>query len=139
LPIRLSTELRQRFSYAIDPKSPKFSPLLSAASILHPKICPLLPPELVIAGTAEIGRWIANLPPSQTQVAVTPIQSNRFRRLASQRSSVIGLNYSWKRYFYNYIISLMTSFLLVLLMTIRRLHWRQTMLGIHTNFGPHMQ
>jgi len=100
LPIKLATEVRRRFAYAIDQKFSKFSPILSAATILHPKFCLLLPKDLFEAGKNEIGKWIMRIPTRDIPAPTPSIQSGPFARLSQQQArSVPTATTPWNRYF----------------------------------------
>lgn len=96
LPSKLSNELRRRFAKIIDPTSSNFSPLYSAATLIHPDFFSLLPEELVIAGKAEIGRWISRLPTDELSPLTTKPVSSRFSRLAAQQTLIAKPNVSWE-------------------------------------------
>lgn len=92
--------MRKYFGYAIDVNASKFSPLLSAATILHPKYVYFLEDDsvkaLFEAGTIEIEQWIKRIPANTSEIP--SIQSTRFNRLAAKRlASASNQNSSWKR------------------------------------------
>lgn len=100
LPTKLAKEVRTRFAYAIDPNSEKFSPILSAATILNPEFFPMIPPYLFDAGKQEVERWFKRIPNDETQIVTQPVQYNRLSRLAAQNNkAAFNPDTSFKRYF----------------------------------------
>lgn len=127
--------MRIFFAYAINPDSPKFSPLPSAATILHPSFCSLLPANQFERGKGEIERWLSKISAQQTPVPIqnTASQSNMFGRLAAeQRQTTLNSVQSHTKYvkhFCKYVlISLFCS-----IVTLRLL--LQLKLMIRTHFG----
>lgn len=88
LPAKLANELRKYFAYALDPNSSDFSPILSAATILNPGLCSLLPPNLFNEGKNEIKKWFKRVPSQSTTVSTPIVTNNPFGRLAAQRNSL---------------------------------------------------
>lgn len=82
----LAKELRRRFAYSLDSNSDTFMPIFSAATILNPEFCALLPEDLFNAGREEIKVWINRIP-SKTSIQAPIRQSIMFSRLPIQRLS----------------------------------------------------
>lgn len=88
MPKLLAKEIRRRFAYAIDENSVKFMPILSAATMLHPNYCNLLPDNLFETGKKELKVWINRVPPQEQAAPNSVRQSTPFNRLSNQRSSI---------------------------------------------------
>jgi hypothetical protein len=92
LPTTLATDIRRRFSYAINPSdSENFVPGFAASSILHPQYFALLPSDLFEAGRNEIEVWITRLPieePKNEPILTTHCGLSLLDVLPKQRSKI---------------------------------------------------